>query len=216
MWLYYAYLLLISCVILAGILRYNRITPGQKWLLLLLALSLPIEVFSMYAVKHKLPNLHILNLYIVLELLILFKVAEQESLISIRDLNTLALLNVSFAGINSVLLQDFFKIINFNTFIFGAFCLVTLILILLHKYLSMDIASPIWKFPVFWILSAHGLYYISSLLHFGLYNYYRDIGNEKRFQFLENINLSLNYVLYILLFFSFFVHQNLVSRDVSK
>ncbi len=207
------YFIVLVGTLLIGLLRYNRLIPAQKFVVLILLLTIIIESFNYYLLIQNQHNLWLSHIFTPLETLLLLSAFATEIPFSHKLGVLLFSVPVLFEVANSTLLQPLFTTMNTYSSILQTFIVVALFLKYLQTVMDMDRNVQLLKYPLLIALLAFSIFDIFSLTSTGLFNYYY-LNNLPESKALSHFHISSNFLLYILLFISFMVHQSIKLENV--
>ncbi len=203
------YFILLFGILLVALIRHRKLNFSQRCLNVMIFLTIAVEVLNIEIAKIENNNLWVSHYFTPIESSILLLAFAKESKWKNTWTISIILGIVLLSFLNGRYLQYYKSHINSYLQILSGIIFVALMLSYLHKYLMKDTWKPIWHHPLFLALLGYCLFSISGLLSFGMYNFYLTNESLDYPQFFNYLNIGFNFLLYTVVFFSFFVHESL-------
>jgi len=199
--LWYLYIALIGCNLVAAFLRWRFLSPPMKVLSLLLCWGFTIELFRQHADKGTAGVLTHINLNVEL----LFQFAYYYLLLEKKKRSFLYAGLTVFGTALFVTWQvnpNFFRERNYLDGVYLGVCMTLWCGLFFYELIQKPLQYSLKSDGNFWANCGNILFYPGTMLLFGLGNYMEHI-NPELWQSLKSINYALNLTLYALYLVAF-------------
>ncbi len=200
------YFTILILAISAAAYNYKKNIACQKIILLLLIFTLLLEILAFISMRYSINNLWLMHAHAPIELSLILVAFHKE--LPLKK-NILILLITSIFAItifNSIYIQSYENLINYNVDILELISCIAMLFIYLGKVIELHSSEKLINYPMVMVLFAFSFFYIASLSFSGLLNYYQDSQYLKSLHYLSFV---FNYLLYFLLGLSFFKHKSI-------
>ena len=201
-------------LLLFGIIRYQKLSVITKHIFLLAFISSTVQIVNTILWLNKMRNMHILNLYSIIEFLIILHIyrIELKGFIKSYWIDSLAIAFVVFTIYNMFYIQGVYNI-NSNSKILESVLLAMLSIMYFYKVTKELVILDLKAEPMFWINAAVLIYFVSDSFVFAFSDYL-----QKHFQKLSIWVWAFHamfFVLFcVLLSISFFVNPKRLPQKL--
>lgn len=168
----YIYLFSIALALAIGLWNYRNLSPLVRTSLLYLFVSLVVEITGAITAHLRVRNYWLYDLFIPFEFLFFaFLFVQSFKRHQLRNFGRIYTVLFSLFALANICFIQGLRYFDSYTFLIGSFFTVVLSSFYLYQLFVYDSGESLKTKPLFWISIGLIFFYLTNLIHLGLYNY---------------------------------------------